>query len=346
MSYQEMNYEFEQNMLMEERLKPYDILKGLESSGIYGHARFSEFYDAFSTGVIHKTSEVLCIVGEPVSGKSSVASNIIALLQEEDVTIEYLPWFDCLRAAKYEGIIAPEKPFSEITPEEFHETSSFLSQSIEKVVSAHQQDRYTKYATIVDIVAMTAANTSHDIDRGTSAVAYSVAEHEGNVLLTAGDPDMRALGKQLRRDIHAVTTLEELYALLDRFSIAKPRSKKGAMTLWEELKTGAPPEVVERNEQELNSVLFDVYVNGGFQLPVVIDSPKAFENDPIFREMTITQRYMPFLAEKVFGVQEERAFIGTNKDIHATLKDKKGKIKRPALTEINYFRNTYPLSTP
>ena len=59
---QEMNFEFEQNVLLEERIGKYDLLKGLKSSGEYGYENFSQFYDSFSAGVVHKNYDILCVV--------------------------------------------------------------------------------------------------------------------------------------------------------------------------------------------------------------------------------------------------------------------------------------------
>lgn len=343
---QEMNFGFEQNVLLEERIGKYDLLKGLNSSGEYGYENFSQFYDSFSSGVIHKNYDILCVVGEPVSGKSSVASNMIALLQEEDVTVEYLPWYDCLKASALEGIIEKGKPFSEITPDEFKKTSEFLSTILDEISLSHTQDVYTPYATIVDLVAMTVANTSNDIDRGTSAVVHAVEQHTGNILFAAGDPETRENGKRLRREIREITVPDESFdSLLERYSITKPLTKKARQILLEELKTGAPPEVVDRNEKELNQVMFEAYINGNIELPVGIESAQAFEKDSIFREMVITRRYMPFLARNIFNIPEDRVFIGVNSDINGRTRNKRGKIKRPGITEINYLRKKYPLIT-
>jgi len=343
---QEMNFEFEQNVLLEERIGKYDLLKGLKSSGEYGYENFSQFYDSFSAGVVHKNYDILCVVGEPVSGKSSVASNMIALLQEEDITVEYLPWYDCLKASALEGIIDRQKPFSEITPDEFKKTSEFLSIVLDEISLSHRQDIYTPHATVIDLVAMTVANTSKDIDRGTSAVVHAVEQHTGNILFAAGDPETRESGKRLRHEIREITVPDESFdSLLQRYSITKPRTKKASQILLEELKTGAPPEVVDRNEKELNQVMFEAYINGDIELPVSIESPEAFEEDPIFREMVITRRYMPFLAKNIFNIPEDRVFIGVNSDINGRARNKKGKIKRPGITEINYLRKKYPLIT-
>ncbi|MCC7372800.1 MAG: hypothetical protein IT306_30590 [Chloroflexi bacterium] len=239
----------------------------------------------------------LLVIGEPLAGKSTFLSGLIARLLDEDASSPrgrpYLVrWGDTIRGGKRRGVVAQERQFGDLTPEEFAGTSRLLAEAAQ------------------------AAGTAAAVAGGPALV---VVEAPGMTMLTGPDGQRRGLdrGYTLAREL-AADPHGYLLALCADHQVREANLGGRHAQI-----TAGGPEIREatqlaanRIRQQVTDVLFELGSAGTIPLPEPRpESPltrESLDRHPDYRNESVLRAYLPYLLRDDLAFPPERAFIGLN----------------------------------
>lgn len=290
------------------------ILAGLRAvPGGFGQPTFADFAAAFmgaaQQAAIAKTlPPVLFVMGEPLAGKSTFLSQLFVRLTQADAaagqpTSSTLPgaqpavrpylirWGDTIREGKKVGVVAPERQFGDLTPDEFARTSGRLAEAARAARQA--ATGYGPALVVVEAPGVTMLTTApgqtRGLDRGYSFARTLAHDPGGYVLALAADQQVR--------DAHLATRQAHLTT--------------GSPDVREATQLAA-----NRIRAQVTDLLYDLAQAGTIRLPEPAPAAPltraALDADSAYRNEAVLQAYLPYLFQHDLGIPPERAFIGLN----------------------------------
>jgi len=285
------------------------VLTGLRAvPGGFGQPTFAHLLaailaDARTQAASGAPPPTLLVMGEPLAGKSTFLSGLIGDLTLSAPVRPYLiRWGDTIRGAKQRGVVAQERQFGDLTPEEFTGTSLVLAEAAE-AAAAHA------------VSARAGAQASAQAGQP----ALVVVEAPGVTRLTGPDGQPRGLdrgytlARRLAADPHGY-----LVALC-----ADQQVRETGLGGRQERITAGGPEIREathlaanRIRQQVTDLLYDLAASGAITLPEPEpESPvtrDTLDRHPAYRNEAVLTAYLPHLFRDDLQIPAERAFIGLN----------------------------------
>lgn len=282
------------------------VLDGLRAvPGGFGQPSFDAFYRALVEAAGHQATgdavpPVLLVMGEPLAGKSTFLSQLFVRLagraRDEGRGAGIRPylvrWGDTIRAGKKLGVVAPERQFGDLTPEEFAGTSALLAQAARAARQAAQGNGPAVVVVEAPGVTMLTDDSgqTRGLDRGYSLARALAREETGFVMVLCAE--------QRVRDTHLGSRQAQLAS--------------GGPDVREATQLAA-----NRIRQQVTDLLCDLVVAGKVSLPEPTPAGPitraSLDADPAFRNEVVLRAYLPYLLEHDLHVPAERAFIGLNR---------------------------------
>jgi hypothetical protein len=281
------------------------VLEGLRAApGGFGQPTFAAFYDALiesarQRAVSGEPPPVLLVMGEPLAGKSTSLSQLFVRLtggmrgegRGASVRPYLVRWGDTIRAGKKLGVVAPERQFGDLTPDEFAGTSALLAQA---AAAAQQTARGNGPALVVveapGVTMLTdESGQTRGLDRGYSLARDLARQEHGFIIVLCADQQVR--------DTH--------------LGSREARLASGGPDVREATQLAA-----NRIRQQVTDLLYDLAVAGKLDLPDRTPGEPvtraSLDDNPIYRNEAVLRAYLPYLLKHDLKIAAERAFIGLN----------------------------------
>lgn len=293
------------------------VLTGLRTvPGGFGRPSFAGLLtailaDAHEQAASGAPPPTLLVVGEPLAGKSTFLSGLISMLTAPNPELSRTPqpslphagagevvpyvirWGDTIRGAKQRGVVAQERQFGDLTPEEFAGVSRLLAEAAE-AAAAHAATRVGQPALVVveapGITRLTGPDGQpHGLDRGYTLARRLATDPHGYLLALCADQQIRETGMGGRQA---------------QITAGGPEIREATHL------------AANRIRQQVTDLLYALASAGAITLPEPPPETPAtrdtLDRHPTYRNEAVLTAFLPHLFRDDLQIPADRAFIGLN----------------------------------
>jgi hypothetical protein len=294
------------------------VLAGLRAvPGGFGQPTFASLLaailaDAHAQAANSASPPTLLVIGEPLAGKSTFLSGLIADLQDltpvpaptsrgagggvigrREVTPYLIRWGDTIRGAKQRGVVAQERQFGDLTPEEFAGVSRLLAEAAQAAAAHAARQAKRPALVVVEAPGLTMltdpAGRPRGLDRGYTLARRLAADPHGYFVALCADQQVRETGLGGRQE---------------RITVGGPEIREATHL------------AANRIRQQVTDLLYDLAVSGTIHLPQPLPEPaltrEMLDRHSAYRNQAVLTAYLPYLFRDDLHVPPDRAFIGLN----------------------------------